>query len=128
MSTYQANSQAHSWSALLSVSINPSSHIKKIYFSAAHVGQGGSGHINCQPKQYWIDLFSFHGYEVDDEATKKFIDYLLEGYHMGWLVMNVVVFKPKQHSFADLNFETIAHEEAPQAYRVAEYLARTFHA
>jgi hypothetical protein len=106
--------------------LDPTSKIKTIYFSAAHVGQGGSGHINCQPKEYWIDLFSFHGFEVDADATEKFVTYLKQGYHMGWLVLNCVVFKPRQHSFADLNFNTIAHEEAPQAHRVAQYLAETF--
>jgi cyclopropane fatty-acyl-phospholipid synthase-like methyltransferase len=106
--------------------LDPASEVKAIYFSAAHVGQGGSGHINCQPKQYWIDLFSFHGFQVDEIATQKFIDYLRQGYHMGWLAMNGMVFKPQLQSFADLNFHSIVLEEAPQAHRVAEYFAQTF--
>lgn len=30
----------------------------RILFSAAPPGQDGTGHINCQPKEYWIDLFA----------------------------------------------------------------------
>jgi len=114
---------AHTFVERLIQCLDPVSTLKTIYFSAAHVGQVGSGHINCQPKQYWINLFSFYGFEVDVEATNNFINFLLQGYRMGWLVMNAIVFKPQTQSFADLNFHTIAHEEAPQAHRVAEYFA-----
>ena len=106
--------------------IHPDSPVRKIYFSAAHVGQGGSGHINCQPKGYWQDLFYYHGYEVDVVETQRFVDYLQQGVHMGWLRMNAIVFTPKKASFADLNFETIEHEELPQAVRVAEYFSQQF--
>ncbi len=34
---------------------------KLAIFSAADMGQEGHGHVNCQPKQYWIDLFEKHG-------------------------------------------------------------------
>jgi hypothetical protein len=117
---------AHTFVERLIQCLDPASDLKTIYFSAAHVGQGGSGHINCRPKQYWIDLFSFYGFEVDAAATDKFVNFLLQGYHMGWLVMNAIVFKPQTSSFADLNFHTIAREEAPQAHRVAEYFASNF--
>lgn len=33
-----------------------------ILFSAAHPGQGGNGHINEQPIEYWIDKFRIHDY------------------------------------------------------------------
>lgn len=39
------------------------------YFTAAPPGQVGSGHINCQPLAYWRNLFSTHGFEVDEELT-----------------------------------------------------------
>lgn len=32
-----------------------------VLFSAATVGQPGIGHINCQPHDYWHDLFAEHG-------------------------------------------------------------------
>ena len=34
-----------------------------VLFSAAHPGQGGDGHINEQPVEYWIEKFAVHGYE-----------------------------------------------------------------
>lgn len=33
-----------------------------VLFSAAMPGQGGTGHINCQPPQYWAALFDQVGY------------------------------------------------------------------
>lgn len=34
-----------------------------LLFSAAHPGQGGDGHINEQPMEYWAGKFASHGYE-----------------------------------------------------------------
>lgn len=34
-----------------------------LIFSAAQPNQGGSGHINCQEKQFWIDIFSELGFK-----------------------------------------------------------------
>jgi SAM-dependent methyltransferase len=39
-------------------------------FTAAHPGQGGTGHINEQPKEYWIGLFAKSGY-VHDAARSN---------------------------------------------------------
>lgn len=33
---------------------------KRLLFTAAPPGQEGTGHINCRPKQFWIDEFSKH--------------------------------------------------------------------
>jgi len=60
-----------------------------IIFSAAVPGQGGHGHINCQPKEYWEHKFGKLNFVVDREATQNFIDFMRSGYHMGWLVNNV---------------------------------------
>ena len=64
-----------------------------IVFSAAVPGQGGEGHINCQPKSYWSRLFGQRGYyrDTDDEEWLK--KRMAEGYHMGWFTQNVMVFK-----------------------------------
>lgn len=35
---------------------------KKVLMSAAPPGQGGHGHINCQPPDYWIYKFAIQGY------------------------------------------------------------------
>jgi SAM-dependent methyltransferase len=44
---------------------------ENIVFSAAHPGQGGTGHVNEQPKQYWIDRFEDGGGHYDAEASRK---------------------------------------------------------
>jgi hypothetical protein len=56
-----------------------------VYFSAARPGQGGEGHINCQPKGFWLRLFSDFGFYFDPEATDEWLRYLRSGPHMGWL-------------------------------------------
>jgi hypothetical protein len=66
---------------------------KLVVFSAAQPGQGGDGHINCQPRSYWCSRFNWHGYVYDAEQTARFVDYMKSGYHMGWLVNNVMIFK-----------------------------------
>lgn len=63
-----------------------------IIFSAAQVGQGGRGHINCQPKHYWLEKFWNNNYIEDVVATKKILDFMAQGYHMGWLTNNLIVF------------------------------------
>lgn len=62
-----------------------------IYFSAARPGQGGSGHVNCQIKAYWLRLFCARGYYFHPEATEAFLTYLRQGPHMGWLLQNGMV-------------------------------------
>lgn len=39
---------------------------KNILFSAATPGQGGTGHINEQPHEYWHERFRMVGYQVLD--------------------------------------------------------------
>lgn len=48
---------------------NVARHCRVCYFTAAHPGQIGSGHVNCQPREYWIDLFANEGMGVDVELT-----------------------------------------------------------
>lgn len=91
-----------------------------ILFSAAVPGQGGYGHINCQPKEYWIDKFNRNNYVLDVEATEKFISFMRNGYHMGWLVNNAMIFK----SYSGMYYQRIIEEETPQAVRITEYLTQ----
>lgn len=64
-----------------------------LVFSAAHPGQGGEGHINCRAKEYWEGVFNSNGLWLDHDATEKVISHMTSGYHMGWLPMNLMVFK-----------------------------------
>lgn len=89
-----------------------------IIFSAALPGQGGHGHINCQPKEYWEHKFNAHNYVQDTDRTKDFIEFMRSGYHMGWLTNNVQIFR----SYGAVCFEQIIQEETPQAVRIAQYL------
>lgn len=91
-----------------------------IIFSAALPNQGGHGHINCQPKEYWEHKFGKLNYVVDRDATQHFIDFMRQGYHMGWLINNVMIFKP----YGDVCYDQIIAEETPQAIRVAEWITK----
>ncbi len=45
---------------------NLTRHGKRVLFSAAVVGQGGKGHINEHPLEFWRDLFAARGYRCFD--------------------------------------------------------------
>jgi SAM-dependent methyltransferase len=64
-----------------------------VYFSAARPGQGGHGHINCQPKAYWVEKFHHAGFWLDPDKTDEWISWLRQGYHMGWLTQNGMIFR-----------------------------------
>jgi 2-polyprenyl-3-methyl-5-hydroxy-6-metoxy-1,4-benzoquinol methylase len=64
---------------------------RTLVFSAAQPGQGGDGHINCQRREYWIAAFSGEGMFYDEAETQDLIHYMARGYHMGWLVNNVMI-------------------------------------
>ena len=91
-----------------------------IIFSAAVPGQGGHGHINCQPKEYWEHKFGKLNFVLDRELTSYFIEEMRKGYHMGWLTNNVQIFK----SYGDVCYDQIIKEETPQARRVAELVRK----
>ena len=42
---------------------------KIVCCSAGLPGWPGHNHVNCQPPQYWIDVFKDYGFEYDDEYT-----------------------------------------------------------
>ncbi len=63
-----------------------------LIWSAAQPGQGGTGHINCQPKDYWAERLTAGGLQRDEEIEQHLKDYAISGYHMGWFVNNCMVF------------------------------------
>lgn len=93
-----------------------------IIFSAAVPGQGGHGHINCQPKEYWEHKFGKLNFVVDKDKTENFINFMRQGYHMGWLTNNVQIFCSYGHAC----YDRIIQEETPQAIRVAEWINNNF--
>lgn len=69
----------------------------QVLFSAAHPGQGGSGHVNEQPKQYWIQQFDAHGFEVAQDATLRLVEDLKRARSPAWwLPLNCVVFRRRK--------------------------------
>ncbi len=44
-------------------------HSDRIVMTAAVPGQGGYGHFNEQPPEYWIDLFGRRGFRLDETRT-----------------------------------------------------------
>lgn len=48
-----------------------SNHGDRVVLSAARPGQGGQGHFNEQPPEYWIEKFGEHGYRYDAAATER---------------------------------------------------------
>lgn len=64
-----------------------------LIWSAAQPGQGGTGHINCQPKQYWLDLLTAYGLVQETEIETQLLEEISKGYHMGWFLQNAMVFR-----------------------------------
>ena len=64
-----------------------------LIWSAAHPGQGGVGHVNCQTKQYWEDLITAAGLQRDTTMEECLLSYIKNGYHMGWFLQNAMVFR-----------------------------------
>jgi len=63
-----------------------------LIWSAAQPGQGGTGHINCQPKDYWHKRLSVCGLRRDEATETQLVEYAKSGYHMGWFAQNCMVF------------------------------------
>jgi hypothetical protein len=43
---------------------------RTIILSAAPPGQKGTGHVNCQPPKYWMNIFKSFGYDKNSVATE----------------------------------------------------------
>lgn len=67
-----------------------------IIFSAAIPGQGGDGHINCQPKEYWLEKFINKNVVRNFELESELINNVKTDIHMGWFVNNVMIFIKKE--------------------------------
>lgn len=64
-----------------------------VLFTAAPRGQGGTHHINEQPKKYWIKKFSQCGYKYDLDETKLIAKELEDQKVTWWLYKNLMIFK-----------------------------------
>lgn len=70
----------------------------KILMTSAGVGQGGTNHVNCQPKEYWIKKIENAGFkynkELTDLITNKANDIIIsDKCNIGYLVNNFAVYE-----------------------------------
>lgn len=59
-----------------------------VIWSAAQPGQGGVGHINCQPPLYWTAYAQAQGFVRDYALEDDLHEWITSGYHMGWFARN----------------------------------------
>jgi len=52
---------------------------KYIVMTAAPPGQGGTGHVNLQPKEYWVEKMGYKGYKRDSELEDQIYQWCKEG-------------------------------------------------
>lgn len=65
----------------------------RVVFTAAAPGQGGTGHLNEQPKDYWIERFQACGKRFDPAAADRLAArWRAAGVTSWWLPQNVMVF------------------------------------
>jgi glycosyltransferase involved in cell wall biosynthesis len=64
-----------------------------LIWTAAAIGQGGIGHINCKNKQDWADKLTAAGLTRNHNKEAELIKYAGEGQTMGWFVNNLLYFE-----------------------------------
>ena len=64
-----------------------------LIWTAAALGQGGIGHVNCKNKQDWADKITAAGLVRNHKKEAELIEYAGRGYHMGWFVKNLLYFE-----------------------------------
>lgn len=62
-----------------------------IVMTAATPGQGGTHHVNEQPREYWCEKFQSRGYEYRPEIVKELRN-LIEVEQSTWVPENLMVF------------------------------------
>lgn len=66
-----------------------------VIFSAAFPGQGGQGHINEQPKEYWRSKFEASGFVFLPAEAEQLSAVLCKHGFRGWFPKNLQVFKKR---------------------------------
>lgn len=65
-----------------------------VFFSSAHPKQGGYGHINEQPKSYWVEQFSRCGFRLEEDKTARLEEHLRRHLVRGmWFADNICLFE-----------------------------------
>ena len=63
-----------------------------LIWSAAQPGQGGHGHVNCQPREHWVKLFTEAGLLQDTLTESRLRRFVKQVPHLGWFDLNLLVF------------------------------------
>ena len=56
---------------------------KYVAMTHAVPGQGGHHHVNCQPREYWVEHMSRFGFEFDEKMTDQLKELAGKGTHYG---------------------------------------------
>jgi len=65
-----------------------------IVFSAAQPGQGGTGHINEQPREYWIEAFEQFDFKYSESMSNDFRKNCESGGASNWFCKNSIILLP----------------------------------
>jgi cyclopropane fatty-acyl-phospholipid synthase-like methyltransferase len=68
---------------------------RRVLFSAATPGQGGTDHVNEQPHDYWIEKFARRGFVLDRETTRNIREEWRAANVARWYVANVMLFESR---------------------------------
>lgn len=60
--------------------------------TAATPGQGGTHHVNLQPREYWQENFKSRGYQYDDTAVSD-LPNLIDTEVADWISNNLMIFQ-----------------------------------
>lgn len=63
-----------------------------VLFTAAPIGQGGVGHINEQPYDFWVDLFEEMNFKYNVELSEKIRDQMKKEDVVYWIANNFMCF------------------------------------
>lgn len=72
-----------------------------VIFTAAPPGQPGVGHINGQPYEFWIDLFTEQGFMYQKQLTEKIREQMKNEKVVFWIANNFMCFQ-KQGSTSNI--------------------------
>jgi SAM-dependent methyltransferase len=63
-----------------------------VIFTAAPPGQGGKGHLNEQPHEYWIEKFSQRSYNYDETLSMRWRTEWKQKGVSAWYSRNLMIF------------------------------------
>jgi glycosyltransferase involved in cell wall biosynthesis len=66
---------------------------KTLIWTAAAIGQGGIGHINCKNKNAWAEKLTSAGLVRNTTKEQQLIADMKKGIHMGWFTNNLLYYE-----------------------------------